>query len=119
MRHAKYGRTEYNGGMKKKNMYNPEFKSKVVLELLSGQHTLNELAERYQISPATLSSWHKQFQEHAADVFQRGATESSRELEAKEHEITVLQQKVGQLTIECDWLKKKYNGITLGSDLHI
>ena len=111
MRHAKYGRTEYNGGMKKKNMYNPEFKSKVVLELLSGQHTLNELAERYQISPATLSSWHKQFQEHAADVFQRGATESSRELEAKEHEITVLQQKVGQLTIECDWLKKKYNEI--------
>jgi len=106
MRHAKYGRTEYNGEMKKKNMYNPEFKSKVVLELLSGQHTLNELAERYQISPATLSSWHKQFQGHAADVFQRGVTESSRELEAKEREITVLQQKVGQLTIECDWLKK-------------
>jgi len=51
--------------MKKKNTYNPEFKSKVVLELLSGQYTLNELAEKYQISPATLSSWHKQFQGHA------------------------------------------------------
>ncbi len=46
MRHAKHGRTEYNGEMKKKNTYNPEFKSKVVLELLSGQQTLNELAEK-------------------------------------------------------------------------
>lgn len=35
--------------------------TEVVLELLSGQHTLNELAEKYQISPATLSSEHKQF----------------------------------------------------------
>ena len=113
MRHEKYGRTEYNNEMmkKKKNTYNPEFKSKVVLELLNGQHTLNELAEKYQISPATLSGWHKQFQEHAAEVFQRGETDSSREIEAKEREITVLQQKVGQLTIECDWLKKKYNEI--------
>ncbi len=99
MRHEKYDRTEYNGEMKKKNTYNPEFKSKVVLELLSLQHTLNELAEKYQISPATLSSWHKQFQEHASEVFRRGATDSVLELEAKEDEITALQQKVGRLTI--------------------
>ena len=111
MRHEKYDRTEYNGEMKKKNTYNPEFKTKVVLELLSGQHTLNELAEMYQISPATLSSWHKQFQEHAAEVFRRGATDSVREAEAKEREIRLLQQKVGQLTIEYDWLKEKYDEI--------
>ncbi len=91
----------------KKNTYNPEFKSKVVLELLSGQQTLNELAERYQIAPATLSNWHKQFQERAAEIFQRGASDHERTLEEKEQEIAVLQQKVGQLTIERDWLKKK------------
>lgn len=42
--------------MSKKNVYSPEFKSKVILELISGQHTLNELAEKYQIAPATLSN---------------------------------------------------------------
>ena len=52
--------------MSKKNVYNPEFKSKVILELLSGQAALNELAEKYQIAPATLSNWNKQFQERAA-----------------------------------------------------
>ena len=54
------------GGMsKKKNIYSAEFKSKIVMELISGQHTLNELAEKYQIAPATLSNWNKQFQQRA------------------------------------------------------
>ena len=97
--------------MKKKNTYSPEFKTKVVLELLSGQHTLNELAEKFQIAPATLSSWHKQFQERAADVFQRGPSDQERILADKEQEIAMLQQKVGQLTIERDWLKKKSDEI--------
>jgi len=43
------------------NTYKAEFKSKIVLELLSGQHTLNELAEKVQIAPVTLSSWHSHF----------------------------------------------------------
>lgn len=93
--------------MSKKNIYNPEFKSRVILELLGGQTTLNELAEKYQIAPATLSNWNKQFQERAAEVFRRESTDSDRQLEEKEQEISVLQQKVGQLTIERDWLKKK------------
>ncbi|NCC62825.1 MAG: transposase, partial [Verrucomicrobiae bacterium] len=44
---------------KKKKIYSPDFKTKVVLELLSGQHSLNELAQIHQIAPATLSSWHR------------------------------------------------------------
>ena len=68
MRYEKYGRTEYNNEMKKKNTYDPEFKSKVVLEL---------------ISPVALSGWHKQFQEHAAEVLRCGEIDSSREIEEK------------------------------------
>lgn len=96
---------------KKKNTYNAEFKTKIVLELLTGQHTLNELAEKYQLAPSTLSGWHKQFQERAAEIFQRGASEQERILEEKEQEIAVLQQKIGQLIIERDWLKKKSDEI--------
>ena len=97
--------------MKKKNTYSPEFKTKVVLELLSGQHTLNELAVKFQIAPATLISWHTQLQERAADVFQRGPSDQERILADKEQEIAMLQQKVGQLTIERHWLKKKSDEI--------
>ncbi|MGE4415210.1 MAG: transposase [Bacteroidales bacterium] len=92
----------------KKNTFSPEFKAKVVLELIGGQMTINELAEKYQILPATLNRWHKQFQDHAADVFQRGATDNFRELEAKEREIKSLELKFGQLMLEYDWLESKY-----------
>lgn len=100
---------------KKKNNYSPEFKVRVVMELLGGQKTLNELADQYQIAPATLSSWHKQFQQRATEVFQKGPSDNERKLGEKDQEIAVLQQKVGQLLIERDWLKKKSDEI-FGSD---
>lgn len=92
---------------RKKNAYNAEFKSKVVIELLTGQYILNELAAKYQIAPSTLSGWYKQFQEGAAEIFRRGPSEQEKILEEKEQEIAVLQQKVGRLIIERDWLKQK------------
>ncbi len=56
MRHAKPKKTEYNKTMKrKKNTYSAGFR------LLGGQYTPNELAAKYQVAPATLSSWQKQF----------------------------------------------------------
>ena len=96
---------------KKRNVYAAEFKSKVVLELISGQRTLNELAEKYQGAPSTLSLWHKEFQERAVEIFQKGPSEHERILQEKEREIAALQQKVGQLVIERDWLKKKSDEI--------
>ena len=97
--------------MNKKNTFSSEFKAKVVLELIGGQITINELAEKYQILPATLSRWHKQFQEHAAEVFRRGVTDNVRKLESKEHEIKALELKLGHLMIEYDWLESKYREI--------
>jgi putative transposase len=112
LRHEKREGTEYNEAMKrKKNAYKAEFKSKVVMELLTGQLTLNELAAKYQIAPSTLSGWYKQFQEGAAEIFRRGPSEQEKILKEKEQEIAVLQQKVGQLIIERDWLKKKSDEI--------
>ena len=52
----------------------------MVLELLREDKTLNELAEQYQITPATLSAWHKVFQERAQMVFQQGPTAQDKEI---------------------------------------
>ncbi len=61
---------------------------------------LNELAAHYQIAPATLSNWNRQFQERAAEIFRQGPSDSERQLDEKEQEIAVLQQKVKQFTVE-------------------
>jgi putative transposase len=43
--------------------YSPEFKAKVVLELLQENKTINEIASKYGILPKSLIEWKKQFLE--------------------------------------------------------
>jgi len=93
--------------MKTRNQYSAEFKTKVVLEILSEQLTVNQIAAKYDLSPVMLSRWKKEFLERASDVFKKGPTEAEKELEQSKEHIADLERKVGQLTYEVDWLKKK------------
>lgn len=92
--------------MKKRTNYPAEFKTKVVLEILSEESTLNELAAKYEVSPVVLSLWKKEFLERASEVFRKGPSASEKELEQSKEHIAELERKVGQLTYEVDWLKK-------------
>ena len=63
----------------------PAFKAKVALEALKGDQTIVELAERYQVHPNQITAWKRQLSDHAPDV---------KELHAK----------IGQLSMENDFL---------------
>lgn len=93
--------------MKKRTSYPAEFKSKVVLEILSEESTVNQIAAKYDVSPVVLTRWKKEFIERASEVFKKGPSESEKELEQSKEHIAQLERKVGQLTYEVDWLKKK------------
>ena len=93
--------------MRKRNHYSAEFKTKVVLELLSEASTVSELAAKYDVSPVMITRWKQEFLERASDVFKKGASDTEKKLEEKEAHIADLERKVGQLTYEVDWLKKK------------
>lgn len=101
--------------MKKRNYYSPEFKSKVVIEVLQEAATINEIAAKYGISPVVISRWKSEFLERAAEVFKKGPSEAEKELEQKNERVAQLERKVGQLTYEVDWLKKKSEQI-IGPD---
>lgn len=101
--------------MNKRNRYTPEFKAKVVLEILAEEETVNQIAAKYGVSPVVLTRWKKEFLERASDVFKKGPSETDKELEKSQHHIAELERKVGQLTYEVDWLKKKSDEI-LGPD---
>jgi putative transposase len=97
--------------MRKRNNYTAEFKAKVVLEILSEAATLNEIASKYEISPVVLSRWKQEFLEKASEVFKKGPSDAEKELQEKNDHIAQLERKVGQLTYEVDWLKKKSDEI--------
>ncbi len=93
--------------MEKRNKYSAEFKTKVVLEVLREEETVNQLAARYELSPQLVGHWKREFIEHASEVFTRKQSAErklKKELEEKEENY---QKIVGQLTYEIDWLKKK------------
>lgn len=77
------------------------------MELLREEKTVNELAAEHQISPVLISRWKAEFMERAAEVFKKGLSEAEKQLVEKDEHIADLERKVGQLTVEVDWMKKK------------
>lgn len=110
MRH-RIRKISYNGSMNKRNHYSAEFKAQVVIEVLREEATVNEIAAKYGIHPAMLGRWKQEFLERAPDVFKKGPSAAEKELKKEQQHVAELERKVGQLTYEVDWLKKKSDEI--------
>jgi transposase len=93
--------------MKTKKQYTADFKTKVVLEVLREEGTINEIAEQYGINPVVISRWKGEFLERAPEIFKKGPSIAEKELETEKERSAQLERKIGQLTYEVDWLKKK------------
>ncbi len=91
--------------MKKRRKFAPEFKAKVALEALAGEHTLSELAAKHDVHPNVIQQWRRHARESMPDLFsgKAAAHQTSREAEVK-----ALHAKIGELTIEKDFLAKAF-----------
>jgi transposase-like protein len=87
----------------KRKRYSAAFKAKVGLEALKGVKTVGQIAREFQVHPVQVTQWKGQLRDHVPELFEsgRGPVEDQGELIAQLHE------KIGQLTVEVDWLKKK------------
>jgi transposase-like protein len=87
-----------------------------VLEALKGEKDINTIATENNIQPNLLRNWKKEFLEKAAIVFDDSREDNLREkLVAERKEKAEYAKKVGQLTMQVDWMKKKSEEI-LGPD---
>lgn len=99
----------------KKRTHTAEFKTSLVLEVLQGEQEISQIATSNEIAPNLLRKWKSEFIEKATMVFDVKRDEKLKEeLQEKEEENERLYKKVGQLTTEVDWLKKKSSEL-LGS----
>ncbi|MFD2853457.1 IS3 family transposase [Eoetvoesiella caeni] len=79
------------------------FKAKVALAAIKGDRTLAELAQQFDVHPNQITEWKRQLQEKAADAF-GSAGQSNNEPPV---DLKVLHAKIGQLTLENDFLGKR------------
>ena len=87
--------------------FSAEFKINLVLQLLKGEKELNVLAVENDIQPNLLRNWKKEFLTNASLAFDNKREDNLREKLAEERkEKAEYDKKVGQLTMQVDWLKK-------------
>lgn len=96
--------------------FTSKFKSDLVIELLKGEKDLNTLAAENEILPNLLRNWKNEFLSKASIVFDDSREDNLKQkLETERKEKASYARKVGQLTMQVDWLKKKSEEI-LGPD---
>ncbi len=85
--------------------FSAEFKSKVCLEALKEQQTIEALAKKYDLHPTQINTWKKEFLQNSAVVFEKEGNGSSPN--EKDQLIQALYAQIGELKVANDFLKKK------------
>ena len=85
----------------KRKRHTGAFKAKVGLEAILGVKTVGQIAREYQVHLAQVTQWKGVVRDRLPELFETSpqGTEDQGALIAQLHE------KIGQLTVESDWLK--------------
>jgi len=91
--------------MSTRRNFSADFKAKVALEALVGDKTLAELATKHDVHPNMITQWKRQAKQSLPAAFGRKASRGSTDRDA---EVKELHAKIGQLTVENDFLSKAF-----------
>jgi len=89
--------------MTTRRRFTADFKAKVALEALRGDRTIQEIAGRHKVHPNQVGSWKRQAMDGLGAVFSNGADKARGDHDDEVHD---LHAKIGQLTVERDFLAK-------------
>jgi transposase-like protein len=84
-----------------RRQHSSKTKLEAAIAMVSGKSPLSELSQKYEVHPTVLQRWKTELLESGLEIF-------NRRKKKKEDGPTVddLQRKIGQLTMDLDFLKK-------------
>jgi transposase-like protein len=84
------------------------------MEAIAGIKTAREIATEYDVHPTQVAQWKRELSTRSAEIFDRaGSVKQEKDLEAIEQRNHA---KIGQLTLEVDWLRKKCRQLQIPLD---
>jgi len=94
----------------KRRKFSNKFKTKVVLEALSGRYTVQELSRKHELHANQISKWKAHFLENADTVFDKG---KEKEDTSKQVEAEKLYRIIGKQKVELDFLNEASSNLGL------
>ena len=91
-----------------KKQYTGIQKFKVAMDACKGDLTIAEISAKYSVAPSVISKWKKQLKDHGSQIFEQGYKSPDKQLELERDNLL---KKVGQLSMETEYLKKVYESI--------
>jgi len=88
--------------MASRRKFTPEFKARIVLEMLTEHKSAAQLSREHGIKDSVISRWKQEFIERSPSVFESGSAEKD---EQAQH-VAELERLVGRLALELDAVKK-------------
>jgi len=82
--------------------FSSKFKTRLVIEALSGRYTIQELARKHEVHASQISQWKAHFLENADGIFDQGKDKSEEDHQAEKAK---LYKVIGQQKVEIDFLK--------------
>ena len=89
---------------KQRRKHTAEFKARIALEAIRGIDTINEIAAKYEVHPVQVGNWKRELLDRVPELFERKNAANNKDGELERAQ---LERKVGQLSMEVDWLEKK------------
>lgn len=90
--------------VRKRRRHTAAFKFRVALEALEGSKTISQLSSEHEVHAHLIRAWKRQLQEDGPKVFATNGKRKQREQEAQE---AGLDEQLGRLKMEFEWLKEE------------
>ena len=94
--------------MSKNKKWSAALKFEIALKVLRNEEPLNEVCKRYDVSPSQVHAWKKQLLDQGSQIFSKTDKLVIHSAESEQEKRT-LYEKIGELTVERDFLKKSLN----------